>query len=285
MFKCARVLVPLSSAFLLSACAGFQLENAKNATPSGSDFNAGLYKGYLDLAGSEFAEADYPDSDVFANRALEAASNNSVQPEAINARKLPADKVGELSSAREQLVAALGAGAAGRKPAEAARAQVMFDCWMQEQEENIQPKDIAACRAGFAAALAQIVQAPKIAAKAPAPAPAPALPGPYVVYFDFDNDKLTPDAKSVLAKVVRDAEQAKVTKVVASGHADRAGDQGYNAGLATRRADAVRLFLLESGLAKGKVLTDAFGEKLPVVSTEDGVQEQRNRRVEIKFSK
>ncbi len=285
MFKYARVIVPLSGALLLSACAGFQLGEAQKATPSGSDFNAALYSGYLELADSEFREADYPDSDVFAGRAMQAASNESVQPEAIAARDLPADKVGELSSAREQLVAALGAGAADLKPAEAARAQVMFDCWMQEQEENRQPKDIESCRAGFSTALAQIQQAPKVAAAAPAPQPAPALPGPYVVFFDFDKDDLTSDAKSVLAKVVSDAKKADVTMVLASGHADRAGDQAYNDSLAKRRADAVMSFLLESGLAKGKVLTDAYGENLPVVSTDDGMQEGRNRRVEIKFAK
>ncbi len=39
---------------------------------------------------------------------------------------------------------------------EAANAQVMFDCWMQEQEENFQPPDIARCRDGFSAAIAAV---------------------------------------------------------------------------------------------------------------------------------
>ncbi len=283
MLKLAKVIVPLSAALLLSACSGFQLEKAQMATPSGSNFNTGLYNGYLDLANSEFREADYADSDTFANRAMEAASNKSVQPEAIDMRHLPADKVGELTSARADLVAALGAGASGRMPAEAANAQVMFDCWMQEQEENIQPKDIAACRTGFMAALAKIQEKPKLAAKAPAPAPA--MPGPYVVFFDFDDDKLTPNAKTVLAKVVRDAKTAKVTKVMANGHTDLAGPQDYNTGLSMRRANAVMSYLLESGLTKGKILTDALGESTPAVNTGDGMKEGRNRRVEINFAK
>ncbi len=285
MFKCARAILPLSGALLLGACAGFQLEKAQNTTPSGSDFNTSLYKGYVELADSEFREADYPDSDVFANRAIEAASNKSVQPEAIDARNLPADKRDELSNAREGLVAALGAGAADRKPAEAAHAQVMFDCWMQEQEENMQPADIERCRAGFAMALAQIQPEPKVAAPAPAPQPAMPLPGPYVVFFDLDQDKLTPGAKSILSKVASDAKKADVSMVLASGHTDRAGETSYNDALAKRRADAVMSFLLESGLTKGKVLTDAYGEKLPAVSTDDGMEEARNRRVEIKFAK
>ena len=52
-----------------------------------------------------------------------------------------------LSGARSRLIAAFGAGARKRAPKQAAEAQLRFDCWMQEQEENFQPDDIdAPCR-------------------------------------------------------------------------------------------------------------------------------------------
>ena len=87
-----------------------------------------------------------------------------------------------LSAARERLVAALAGGAADKDPANAARAQVMFDCWMQEQEENFQPAHIAACRDGFTDAMgiveAALKPAPAPVAAKPAPQPVAATPAP-----------------------------------------------------------------------------------------------------------
>jgi hypothetical protein len=41
-------------------------------------------------------------------------------------------------------------------PDQTATAQVQFDCWVQELEENIQADDIAACRDRFDAVVAEL---------------------------------------------------------------------------------------------------------------------------------
>src|SRR3546814_20358083 len=79
---------------------------------------------------------------------------------------------------------------------------------MQEQEENFQPDDIAACRDRFEAAMAGLEREP-----APTPAPPPPapmvepMPGPYPVSFDFDRAELTPDAQAELSDVNQSAQQ------------------------------------------------------------------------------
>src|SRR3546814_14624397 len=84
-------------------------------------------------------------------------------------------------------MAVLAAGAAQSDPTQAAEAQVAFDCWMQEQEENFQPDDIAACRDRFEAAMAGLERAPAPTPEPPPPAPTvEPTPGPYTVHFDFD---------------------------------------------------------------------------------------------------
>ncbi len=148
----AKLILPLAGALVLAGCAGMELQKAQEMSPQGSAFNTSLYGGYVDLAASEYAEGDYWDSDAFATRAISAGSGQMVGPEQIDRRALPADKIGELKDARRRLTMALSDGAAERKPAEAAHAQVMFDCWMQEQEENFQPEDIARCRGALMAA-------------------------------------------------------------------------------------------------------------------------------------
>ena len=284
MSRLARILAPLAGVLLLSACAGMKLQEAQKVAPTGNEFQTNLYKGYLDLSGSEFREGDYEDSDVFATRAIDAGSGQTFGPEEIERRALPKDKVGELTSSRGRLVKALAGGGAARKPMEAAHAQVMFDCWMQEQEENFQPEDIARCRAGFMDAIAMLEEVPpkKVVKAAPPPKP---LPGPYMVFFEFDKAELTDDGKAILAAVVKDAAGAKDAKIFTSGHTDRAGANAYNDTLAKMRVDAVRQYLLDSGIGKVSVLTASYGENQPMVNTEDGASEPKNRRVEIKFAR
>jgi OOP family OmpA-OmpF porin len=66
------------------------------------------------------------------------------------------DAEGELARARAELESLHGPRALRRAPAELARAQARFDCWLQEQEEATQAGDIAACRDGFRAAVAAV---------------------------------------------------------------------------------------------------------------------------------
>ena len=155
-----------------------EVQKARNLEAGGTDFHKGLYAGYLDLSESEFAEGDYRDSDVFAGRATMAATGSVFGPEDLDARKLPSYAKGSLAEGRRRLLTAFDGGARSKDPAQAARAQTMFDCWMQEQEEDFQPDDIARCRGGFMNALAAIEDAvrPMPVAAAPAAAPQPAEP-------------------------------------------------------------------------------------------------------------
>ncbi len=263
--------------FVLGGCSGYELTRAKRVQPSGSEFSQNLSKGYLELSQAEYDEGDYRDSDNFARRARSTARNQAVGPEELTTRKLPAANVGELSDARSKLVAALDLGVADRDPVNAAKAQVMFDCWMQEQEENRQPSDIAGCKSGYQAAMAGL--APTIAAlTAPPPAVQPAR---FVVYFDSNKAEINAAAQAVL-----DEAKAAVAKIgggviKVSGNADRVGSDAYNEMLSKARADAVAKIIAAPGVPVKAVLTEAHGERQPAVTTADGVAEPRNRRVEI----
>jgi outer membrane protein OmpA-like peptidoglycan-associated protein len=269
---------------LLSGCTGLGLQEAEMTSPQGNTFDRALRDGYLDLSRAEYDEADYRDSDKFAERSMAAARGETVQPEAIGARDLPADNVGELTSARQRLVAALSAGAAQTKALDAAEAQVAFDCWMQEQEEDIQPDDIAACRDRFMTAMASLEAQPPAAAPAPPPPPAPMaepMPGPFTVYFEFDDAELTADARATLADVVAAAQRSDIAAINITGYTDLSGAEAYNQVLSERRANSVIEFLVGSGVDAAGIVGRGLGESNPVVATEE--PEARNRRVEIEF--
>ncbi|WP_299622193.1 OmpA family protein [Pelagibius sp.] len=277
-----RIAVALLGALALSACSGTGLEQAQMTAPQGSAYDRDLYDGYLALAENEYNEGDYSDSDTFAMRAMEAARGDGVAPEPIDSRELPADKVGELTAARQRLVAAQASGASARKPQDAVAAQIAFDCWMQEQEENRQPDDIAACRSQFMTALASLEEQPKVAAAPPPPAPEPApepLPGPYTVLFDFDKADLTVDARTALADMIAAAQKTDYQMINVSGYTDLTGTDAYNDVLSEQRANRVIDFLVESGIEKEKIFGKGYGKADPVVPVD--TPEARNRRVEI----
>ncbi len=267
----------------LAGCVGTQLEKAQRVEPKGSTFNISLYQEYIDLSSSEYNEGDYTDSDNFAVRAMQSGTGGTVAPEEINARRLPENKVGELSSARQRLVGTLDKGAAEKVPVETARAQTGFDCWMQEQEENFQPDDIEACRSQFFAALEFIEDAlkPKPIAKKVEPPVAPPGSELYVVYFDFDKAALAEAAKAVLETASSASRKLEGMTVTVSGHTDLAGPDEYNMELSERRAMAVSEALIKAGVASAAVKAEAFGQTHPAIITADDVAEAGNRRVEI----
>lgn len=278
-------------AVLLSGCAGMQLDNARKVQPEGSTFSTSLYKEYMALSELEFLEGDYADSDTFARRAMSAAENKPTTPEEMSARNLPAANKGELATARRELVEALAATATEKASVNAAQAQAAFECWMQEQEENFQPEDIAKCRADYMASMKAVrsAMAPKAAAAAPAPAPAPKAPqrmaATYTVNFDFDSDKITGKASQIIAEAGMAVDEMKASTIILSGYADRAGPETYNMRLSERRAKAV---LGALDIRSRKQIADTtqikvYGEKNNKKKTEDGVREAENRRVKIEI--
>jgi outer membrane protein OmpA-like peptidoglycan-associated protein len=103
------------------------------------------------------------------------------------------------------------------------------------------------------------------------------------VFFDWDKDTLTDEARRTLNGVAENYRRGGQTQVVLAGHADRSGSDAYNVGLSQRRANRVRDYLTTQGVPGGSMTTQAFGEQRPRVETADGVREPDNRRVEITF--
>jgi outer membrane protein OmpA-like peptidoglycan-associated protein len=280
MSKIAWILASGAAVLLLGACAENSMtantwieENlpqeryqvAIKAEPKGSAFNRHLYEGYIELAERERAEYDWLDSRLFADKALAAAEDQGVPPEALYNWSLPADTAGEFMAARSDLISLLERGTRSKAPADAARAQVSFDCWIQEQQENHQPEDIAACRDGFYAAIAALEYA---------------LKPKFVVYFDFNESNFDPASQSVLAEAEAAAKKLGATLSVA-GYTDTAGNATYNEGLSKLRADAVAKALVARGISVRKIDTKWYGQSDLAVPTPDDTSERRNRRVVI----
>lgn len=269
--KFLKTATALSVLPLLAACASnWDVDGAKMAANDGSAFQKELQSEYARLAGMERDEGDWADARLFVGKAL-ASTKGEIDPQMMSERRIPEDKVAEMAAAREKLMAAYAAGGKTATPQAAARAQAGFDCWMQEQEENFQPDDIAACKKYFEAGLADMgMKKPMVMAMED-----------IVVYFDFNSAMLNDDAKSMVVKAAMMGRGSDALMV--EGHTDTKGNAAYNESLALKRAEAVSEFLKAHGISAGSIRVAASGEKMNAVTTGDDVEEARNRRVTIKF--
>jgi OOP family OmpA-OmpF porin len=262
---------------LLVGCGGaFEatslLDQAKGTSPGGDAFTQALHGEYMALGQSEYDQYDFKDAMFYLNRVVQTSGGSAPAPTQISERNLPADYVGELTAARERLEAAFAAGAKTAMPAEAARAQSQFDCWMEQQEENFQPRDIAACKERFEAAMASL--APKASAET--------IVLSSDVLFDFDKavikPQFMPDLDAIAAELVADTNK----RILVWGHTDSIGTEAYNQGLSERRANAVAAYLEGKGVTRDRMTIQGFGETQPVASNATREGRAQNRRVEIR---
>ena len=101
------------------------------------------------------------------------------------------------------------------------------------------------------------------------------------VLFEFDRAELLPGAYLTIDKLVTFLKKYPDRNVLIEGHTDSIGTADYNLDLSQRRADAVRIALVERDISLSRISTKGYGKRYPVASNDTEAGRQRNRRVEI----
>jgi outer membrane protein OmpA-like peptidoglycan-associated protein len=104
------------------------------------------------------------------------------------------------------------------------------------------------------------------------------------VLFDFGKYELRPEAREKLAKLSGIILAHPGLELVVEGHTDNVGSEELNQKLSENRAETVRAYLIQQGLAEASVASRGFGETTPVADNSTTEGRQRNRRVEIVVS-
>jgi outer membrane protein OmpA-like peptidoglycan-associated protein len=131
------------------------------------------------------------------------------------------------------------------------------------------------------AALASLQQVAKV--RAESRGTVITLPGG--VLFPSGGSDLSPTARVALKQVVEALTQQPIeSKIVVEGHTDDRGSDASNQQLSQARADAVRSFLLENGLAADRVKAVGKGESEPIASSDTAEGRATNRRVDLVVS-
>ena len=120
----------------------------------------------------------------------------------------------------------------------------------------------------------------------PMPAPKPVPVSEKVTFsaktlFDFDKSVLKPEGRAALDDLLGKMQGMNTEVMIAVGHTDSVGSDGYNQSLSIRRAEAVKAYLVSKNIEANRVYTEGKGEKEPVADNKTADGRMQNRRVTV----
>jgi outer membrane protein OmpA-like peptidoglycan-associated protein len=102
-----------------------------------------------------------------------------------------------------------------------------------------------------------------------------------MLHFVRGSDELIEDSKAELQRMLAELRTRALPDIVLIGHADTVGRDELNDELSLQRAERVKTLVVEQGIAAQRIRTAGRGKRELLVPTADGVDEPRNRRVEV----
>jgi outer membrane protein OmpA-like peptidoglycan-associated protein len=102
------------------------------------------------------------------------------------------------------------------------------------------------------------------------------------VKFGADSSKLSPEAQARLADLVEKLKsENRNVYLEIQGHTDATGSETINQRLGEARAEAVRLFMNQHGVALNRMSTISYGATTPVAENKTRAGRAQNRRVVV----
>ena len=99
--------------------------------------------------------------------------------------------------------------------------------------------------------------------------------------FEFDKADLRPEDRELLSRIAGIILTSHDYTISVNGHTDDVGSAAYNQKLSERRAEAVRDYLVKSGLSAEIITVTGHGKELPLVAGTSEAARAKNRRVEL----
>jgi len=113
----------------------------------------------------------------------------------------------------------------------------------------------------------------------------------FILYFNSASTELTDESLTIIATIIKEIAERRVADIFIIGHTDTQAATDFNAQLALKRAKKVEKIFQDKGFKKGgnssfkgqqvRIHVTSHGEGKLLISTEDNVNEPRNRRVEV----
>ncbi len=103
------------------------------------------------------------------------------------------------------------------------------------------------------------------------------------INFKTGSAELLDESHPALNKIGETAKKYPNLKLRVEGHTDSQGSDSYNLTLSQNRADAVRTYLISTGVPAEQVVAAGFGKTRPIASNDTAEGRAQNRRVEFLF--
>jgi outer membrane protein OmpA-like peptidoglycan-associated protein len=105
----------------------------------------------------------------------------------------------------------------------------------------------------------------------------------FSIVFEFDRAEIMPPSHRILNEVGQLLIDNPEIRIEVQGHTDNIGPREYNMNLSKRRAESVRIYLLENfpEIEQNRIRTAGFGPDMPVTDNDSPTQRALNRRVEF----
>src|SRR5579872_3886493 len=87
----------------------------------------------------------------------------------------------------------------------------------------------------------------------------------HTIYFDFDRSDIRADQRDNAEDMANSLKDHPNVRVKIEGNTDDRGSTEYNMALGTRRATALKKYLVQSGVSSEKVETVSYGKERPTV--------------------
>ncbi len=101
------------------------------------------------------------------------------------------------------------------------------------------------------------------------------------VQFKSGTAELSSESKSILDGIAQTLKDNEHLVFEVAGHTDNRGDYNYNVSLSEKRAQAVRQYLVNDGVAANRLSAHGYGPDKPVASNDSREGRSQNRRVEL----
>lgn len=102
--------------------------------------------------------------------------------------------------------------------------------------------------------------------------------GLQTIHFGYDNYTLDGQAKGILKSNAQIMKDKPSLKIQVEGHCDQRGGIQYNIALGEKRANAVKKFIVDQGVAADRITVISFGKEKPVDQGSSDEAYAKNRR-------
>ena len=103
------------------------------------------------------------------------------------------------------------------------------------------------------------------------------------ILFELDEATLTEGSYEPLKDILVVLRENPEIKLDINGHADSTGSSDYNMNLSQERAETVKEYFIENGIAESRLMAQGFGERAPRTDNDTSGERALNRRVDIDF--